>query len=107
MSARRKSNRSIRNNLWFKEVGIHPVCPCHWCDAILEFNETTLDHVLPKAVGGTRIFDNVVIACKKCNRKRGREVNRQIRKATKSLLPLGIEPKDLLVKSALMEGPKA
>lgn len=44
---------------------------CHYCQRLLTFDETTLDHVLPKSMGGTFALSNLVLACLDCNQKRG------------------------------------
>ena len=43
---------------------------CHYCRRVLTFNETTLDHVLPKSMGGTFAISNLVLACLECNQRR-------------------------------------
>lgn len=54
---------------------------CHYClredlvagqgAGIVEPNTMTLDRIIPGAVGGRYVYDNVVIACFKCNNDRG------------------------------------
>jgi hypothetical protein len=36
----------------------------------LSCEELTLDHVIPKSQGGKMVFENVLLACTKCNRKK-------------------------------------
>ncbi len=53
--------KRLRMLLWLR-------CPhCHYCRTELTYEESTLDHVIPKSKGGKRNPDNVVLACKTCN----------------------------------------
>lgn len=47
----------------------HPFC--HWCRRPLRLRKATLDHFLPRALGGKDRFENIVIACASCNNARG------------------------------------
>lgn len=39
---------------------------CHWCQG----DATTVDHVVPKVLGGTDDLTNLVAACRSCNSSR-------------------------------------
>lgn len=39
--------------------------------------ELTIDHVLPRALGGITAWDNCVLACVKCNRKKADKTLKQ------------------------------
>ena len=41
---------------------------CQYCGST---KRLTLDHVLPRAQGGSHTWDNIVIACEKCNSLKG------------------------------------
>jgi 5-methylcytosine-specific restriction endonuclease McrA len=43
---------------------------CQYCDEIFLGRELTIDHVIPKAHGGKKIFTNTVLACRECNQKK-------------------------------------
>jgi 5-methylcytosine-specific restriction endonuclease McrA len=43
---------------------------CQYCGKVLKSTLATIDHVLPKALGGQYTFENCVVACKKCNSKK-------------------------------------
>lgn len=60
--------------------------PCHWCGdpGSIEWHRLAsgkpgawvsftheLDHVIPEASGGSHDPDNIVLACRSCNRRRG------------------------------------
>lgn len=57
--------KQMRLSLWRKSSF------CHWCKKDLSFRESTIDHVIPLARGGTNHPKNFVIACEACNSKRG------------------------------------
>ena len=44
---------------------------CQYCGDTLPKSELTIDHIIPKALGGKTVWENVVCACSKCNRKKG------------------------------------
>lgn len=43
---------------------------CHYCKIILVEENTTVDHVIPKARGGCNAIVNLVLACEPCNQAR-------------------------------------
>lgn len=48
----------------------HPVDNCCWCEKPLLFNEASVEHLKPRVFGGTDDYDNLDIACRKCNTDR-------------------------------------
>ena len=44
---------------------------CQYCGRTLPRSELNLDHVVPRAQGGTSVWENVVCSCLPCNRKKG------------------------------------
>jgi 5-methylcytosine-specific restriction endonuclease McrA len=44
---------------------------CCYCGRFLSPLDRTIEHYKPKSLGGTNRFDNLKIACKPCNQKRG------------------------------------
>lgn len=44
---------------------------CTWCGCTVEKGSYAIDHVHPRALGGSDVFTNLVLACKKCNETRG------------------------------------
>lgn len=44
---------------------------CQYCESKLDWSNVTIDHVVPRARGGTTTWRNCVAACKKCNIKKG------------------------------------
>lgn len=43
---------------------------CHYCNIKLTFDSITVDHVVPKARGGSNAIVNLVLACEPCNHSR-------------------------------------
>jgi 5-methylcytosine-specific restriction endonuclease McrA len=54
-----------RRALWVRDLGC-----CQYCGINLTLKDATVDHVVPRAQGGKTIWENVVIACIKCNGKK-------------------------------------
>lgn len=44
---------------------------CQYCARSFSKSELTIDHVVPRAMGGRSTWDNVVCCCVACNRKKG------------------------------------
>lgn len=61
-----KLKKSRRNQL-VKDFGSR----CWWCDVELLETEITLDHLIPKSRGGSNSYENLRLACRKCNGSRG------------------------------------
>jgi hypothetical protein len=79
--------------------------PCHWCGAAgsitwhrlhsgkpsawVTFSHE-LDHLLPEFHGGTGEPDNIVLACRSCNRSRGHRLTPSSQQAHDTLNELGV-----------------
>jgi len=44
---------------------------CQYCERKLDSSELTIDHVIPRSRGGKSNWTNCVLACNKCNTKKG------------------------------------
>lgn len=44
---------------------------CQYCGKRFSASELSLDHVIPRAQGGTATWDNIVCACLRCNVRKG------------------------------------
>lgn len=44
---------------------------CQYCAKDLKKESATIDHVIPRSKGGKTVWENVVIACSRCNLKKG------------------------------------
>jgi len=43
---------------------------CQYCTKYFKYSELTMDHVLPKSMGGPKTWENIVTCCKSCNGKK-------------------------------------
>ncbi len=66
LRVRKQKPRFTRDNLLTRDQH-----RCQYCARGLARAEATYDHVLPKAQGGRTTWENVVIACVRCNQKKG------------------------------------
>ena len=55
-----------KKNLFLRDGGI-----CQYCEKNLTLKACTVDHILPKSRGGMNTWENVALACTKCNQKKG------------------------------------
>ena len=55
-----------RKNVFLRDHG-----ECQYCFIKLTLSNSTIDHVVPKSRGGCHEWENVVLACEKCNQKKG------------------------------------
>lgn len=47
---------------------------CHYCNTDLGRSDSTIDHVVPRCMGGISHPDNYVLACGDCNSTRGNDL---------------------------------
>ena len=62
----RHKQRPTKRSLWARDEG-----KCQYCEKHLSYNSSTIDHVRPKSRGGDHSWSNLVIACVRCNQKKG------------------------------------
>ena len=74
-----------RKNVFWRDKNI-----CQYCGNKFHYGELTMDHVLPKSLGGLKEWDNITTACHKCNLKKGNKTPTQ---ANMPLLSLPSAPK--------------
>ncbi len=58
--------RPTKKSLWHRDAG-----ECQYCSKNVTISNATIDHVIPKSKGGGHTWENLVIACSKCNGKKG------------------------------------
>ena len=63
---------------------------CQYCGMRYPTSELSLDHVIPKSMGGKSAWDNIVCACTKCNVRKGGRTPRQ---AGLKLIQKPVKPK--------------
>jgi 5-methylcytosine-specific restriction endonuclease McrA len=44
---------------------------CQYCNIEVDYENSTIDHVIPRSKGGKTTWDNVVTCCTKCNSAKG------------------------------------
>jgi hypothetical protein len=47
---------------------------CQYCNKSLKTSQATMDHIIPKKLGGVSSFENCVAACLHCNTKKGKRL---------------------------------
>ncbi len=81
----RMRNRTValtRRNLILRDSGT-----CQYCGGCPSGRELTMDHVIPRSKGGPTTWENVVLACGPCNRRKGARLPAQAR------MPLTTQPR--------------
>jgi 5-methylcytosine-specific restriction endonuclease McrA len=63
---------------------------CQYCGKKFSTSELSLDHVIPRSLGGKSTWDNIVCACTDCNVKKGGRTPKQ---AGMTLIKLPAKPK--------------
>ena len=61
-----RGRRPTKKLLWVRDEG-----KCQYCSKKVTVSNATIDHVIPKSRGGDHTWENLVIACAKCNGKKG------------------------------------
>jgi 5-methylcytosine-specific restriction endonuclease McrA len=64
--SRKAGAKYTKNNVYLRDRGC-----CQYCGINLPKADATLDHVLPRALGGKTSWKNTVIACRYCNGRKG------------------------------------
>ncbi len=63
---------------------------CQYCGKKFPTSELSLDHVIPRILGGCASWENIVCSCVKCNAKKGGKTPRQ---ANMTLIHKAVKPK--------------
>ena len=79
---RRRDVALTRRNLILRDGGV-----CQYCHSVGGSKELTIDHVVPRSKGGAHVWENVVLACGPCNRRKGS------RTPTQARMPLRAAPR--------------
>ena len=58
-----------KKNIWLRDGG-----QCQYCEKKISLSDATVDHVVPKSKGGENNWENVTLACSKCNQKKGNKL---------------------------------
>lgn len=54
-----------------KNILIRDKHRCQYCSKLCKGSDATIDHIIPRSLGGKTTWDNVVAACVPCNSKKG------------------------------------
>jgi 5-methylcytosine-specific restriction endonuclease McrA len=73
-----------------RNIAIRDNSSCQYCGVVLETAEYTIDHVLPRARGGSSVWTNLALACVECNKRKS---DRTPQEAGLTLRQKPIEPK--------------
>ncbi|RJS23019.1 HNH endonuclease [Corallococcus sp. H22C18031201] len=60
-------------------------CKCQYCGRHVSRAEATYDHVVPRAQGGRTNWENIVIACVRCNQRKGNRTPTQAAMALRTV----------------------
>lgn len=55
----------------FRHYAVMKFGRCQWCDCKLDIDTSTVDHIKARSLGGTNEWKNLILACGRCNRKKG------------------------------------
>ena len=66
---------------WAKEELRKTQSTCYWCDRPITKKTISLEHLVPRSLGGKDVIENCVLACKKCNSRRGTMTPEEFRKS--------------------------
>ena len=61
-----------RRNVFYRDKGV-----CQYCEEKVREDCFTLDHVVPKSLGGKTSWENIVTACAKCNYRKANRTPEQ------------------------------
>jgi 5-methylcytosine-specific restriction endonuclease McrA len=86
------SKRYQRDSLTLtrRNIAIRDERRCQYCNQELSNDEQTLDHVIPKSRGGKSTWENLVLCCRPCNR---RKADQTLRESGMVLLKQPVRPK--------------
>ena len=68
-------NIDLKIDFNFKNILFRDDFKCQYCNQHFRIELLTKDHVVPKKFGGKAEWDNIVLACRRCNSVRGHNVN--------------------------------
>jgi 5-methylcytosine-specific restriction endonuclease McrA len=66
----KKHVKFSRYNMYLRDL-----FQCQYCNEVYDFDNLTIDHVVPRVNGGKTMWTNCVTACKSCNHSKGQKTN--------------------------------
>ena len=85
ISRRQMHLSCTRKNVFWRDKNL-----CQYCGFKFKQSELSMDHVVPKSLGGAKEWTNIVTACKRCN---GKKSNQTLKESGMILLKQPIEPR--------------
>jgi 5-methylcytosine-specific restriction endonuclease McrA len=85
--SKKKIVKFSRENVYARDNGA-----CQYCGTKVQRHEATYDHVTPRSMNGTTVWENIVIACVPCNQAKGGKTPAQ---AGMKLRTIPVRPKKL------------
>ena len=64
----------VRQLVYQREQQRHGIVPCYVCSLHVKWAVASLEHMLPKALGGTNHRSNLAISHRDCNSRRGHKI---------------------------------
>lgn len=65
----------LRHRVWTQKHGGRSHVPCFWCGSYLHHTLLTLEHIIPRSLGGNNRLINLDLSCADCNRRRGNTIS--------------------------------
>lgn len=90
----RRKVRSVKSGVKFSKINVclRDNFSCQYCGVQLPMSRLEYEHVVPRDQGGKTVWDNIVMACTKCN---SHKANRTPDEAGMTLLSIPRQPKVL------------
>jgi 5-methylcytosine-specific restriction endonuclease McrA len=90
----RRKVRSVKSGVRFSKINVclRDNFSCQYCGVQLSMSRLEYEHVVPRDQGGKTVWDNIVMACTKCN---STKANRTPEEAGMTLLSVPRQPKVL------------
>lgn len=70
----RRAIQFNRMNLYIRDL-----FQCQYCGKTFDYDDLTIDHVMPRCRGGKHNWENTVSACKPCNSRKGDKIMKPLR----------------------------
>lgn len=67
----RLPNRLVRERLYANLLAEYGYVPCYVCGKHVTVNDATIEHIVPRALGGGNHYKNLSISHAACNQARG------------------------------------
>ena len=65
-------------------IKLHGTLTCYLCLVPIEFKKDHLEHKIPLSRGGTNIYENLAVACQKCNCMKHNKTEDEFKKGVKT-----------------------